>query len=94
MKDRLSHHSFVILLAMTAFSATLAWSQQISKLDRDRAKEMLADISGDIKKHYYDPKLHGLDWDAKVRETRDKIDQSPSLNMAIFPCGSRTGRAQ
>lgn len=40
-------------------------------------------VAGDVKKHYYDPKLHGLDWDAKVAETKEKIDKSPSWNVAM-----------
>jgi C-terminal processing protease CtpA/Prc len=83
MKSKSSSHYFLIILALTGCRAAFAFAQQISGIDRDRARQMLADVSADIKKHYYDPKLHGVDWDAKVRETREKIDQSPSLNMAM-----------
>jgi carboxyl-terminal processing protease len=55
----------------------------MTTFDRDRAQAMLQVIAGEVRKHYYDPKMHGLDWDAKVAETKQKIDKSPSLNMAL-----------
>jgi C-terminal processing protease CtpA/Prc len=70
-------------LGLAICGAIPAFSQQISSVDKERAHVMLNDIAADVKKHYYDPKFHGVDWDAKVRETRDKIDQSPNLNMAM-----------
>ena len=83
MKNRPFRHGFLLILIMAACSTRLLFSQQMSKLDRDRAKEMIADISADIKKHYYDPKIRGVDWEGKVRETKEKIDQSPSMSMAL-----------
>jgi carboxyl-terminal processing protease len=44
---------------------------------------MLADIENDVRKHYYDPQLHGLNWDAEVQATKQKIKDSPSLNLAM-----------
>src|SRR5262245_41049572 len=82
MKNRPLHQCFLAML-VAGCGVTFAFAQQITKLDRDRAKEMLGDISADIKKHYYDPKMHGVDWEAKVREAKEKIDQSPSMNMAM-----------
>jgi hypothetical protein len=70
-------------LAMVGCGAVGLVAQQISVVDRDRAKVMFAQISADVKKHYYDPKFHGIDWDAKNNETRDKIDHSSSLNVAL-----------
>jgi len=58
-------------------------SQQISNSDRGRVLQMLDDIAKDVQKHYYDPKFHGVDWDATVREARDKIKSAPSLNMGL-----------
>jgi len=43
------------------------WPQQITKFERDRAKVMLAEVTGEVRKHYYDPKFHGLDRDYQRR---------------------------
>jgi carboxyl-terminal processing protease len=55
----------------------------MSSLNRDRVIEMLDNVAKDIRKHYYDPELHGLDWDAKVAEAKNKIKQETSLGMAL-----------
>ncbi len=57
--------------------------QQISKGDRDLAQQMLRDVAADVKKYYYDPKLHGVDWDAKVRQARENIDKADSMDSAV-----------
>lgn len=44
---------------------------------------MLQDVTDDVKKHYYDSNLHGVDWNAKVREAKEKIDKAESLNRAL-----------
>jgi carboxyl-terminal processing protease len=60
------------------------WSQQqMSDLDRDRAQIMLQVVANEVRKNYYDPRLHGLDWDAKVAEAREKIGKTTSMNMAL-----------
>jgi carboxyl-terminal processing protease len=55
----------------------------MSNLDRDRVLGMLDVVSKDVRKHYYDPALHGLDWDARVAEAKNKIKQQTSLGMAF-----------
>ena len=67
------------LLSLPRLSA-----QQISCPDRDLAETMLESISADVRKHYYDPTFHGVDWEAKVGETKKAVDTSPSLNMALL----------
>ena len=67
------------LLVTTAISR----AQHISAFDKVRTEDMLKEIQGDVRKNYYDPGLHGLDWDTEVRATKQKIDESPSLNMAM-----------
>jgi C-terminal processing protease CtpA/Prc len=55
----------------------------MSGLDRGRAQDMLVVIANDVKKHYYDPKFHGIDFNAKVTEAKQKIDKETSFNMAM-----------
>jgi C-terminal processing protease CtpA/Prc len=56
---------------------------QFSGFERDRAIQMLQTIAGDVKKHYYDPKFHGVDWDARVKEAKERIERSTSQNAAL-----------
>ena len=72
-------------LLITVGWQILGWSQQqqMSSIDRGRAQDMLQVVAGEIKKHYYDPKFHGLDWDAKVADTKQKIASANSFNMAM-----------
>jgi C-terminal processing protease CtpA/Prc len=74
-----------LFLAAVAPLTPLTWAQQpaISSLDRGRAQDMLKTVAGEVRKHYYDPKFHGVDWDAKVAEAKDKIDKTNSMNMAL-----------
>lgn len=59
------------------------WPQQYTKSDRSFAQQMLRDVAGDVKKYYYDAKLHGVDWDARLAEARKNIDSAESLNGAV-----------
>jgi len=36
----------------------------------------------DVKKRYYDPTVHGLDFDAQVREADEKLRRATSLTEA------------
>ena len=55
----------------------------MSNLDRDRAQGILQVVANDVKKHYYDSKFHGVDFDAKVAEAKQKIAKATSFNMAM-----------
>lgn len=44
---------------------------------------MLETIASDVKKHYYDPHFHGVDWDARVLEAKQRIQKSTSQNEAL-----------
>jgi C-terminal processing protease CtpA/Prc len=60
------------------------WSQQqMSNFDRGRVQDMLQIVAKEVRKHYYDPKFHGLDWDAKVTEAKQKIEKTTSMSMAL-----------
>jgi carboxyl-terminal processing protease len=61
----------------------LSPQQQMSNLERNRAQTILQIVSSEVKNHYYDPKFHGIDWDAKVAEAKEKIEKETSFNMAM-----------
>jgi len=54
------------------------------KMARESAQSIWQAVASDIKTHYYDPKFHGLDWDAVVADTEQKIDKSASYDMALL----------
>jgi C-terminal processing protease CtpA/Prc len=57
--------------------------QKISRYDRDEVRQMLAAVSEDVEKHYYDPKFKGIDWNANIRNSQQRIDNAPSLNRGL-----------
>lgn len=71
------------VMILTGIFPPAVWPQQMSKLDRDRVQGMLEVKSKDVRKHYYDTELHGLDWNARVAEAKEKIKQQTSLGMAF-----------
>jgi hypothetical protein len=75
--------AFLVIIILACLSIPPASSQQMSSLDRGRALAMLNDVAKDVQEHYYDPQFHGVDWEATVRETKEKIKSSNSLNMAM-----------
>ena len=80
-------HRVFFIVWLSYFSVVSAFAQQpsskISKQDRDQVLAMLDSISADVKKHYYDAKLHGIDWDANIKNFREKIVNASSLNRGL-----------
>jgi C-terminal processing protease CtpA/Prc len=62
---------------------SFANAQKYSKFDRDRAEQMLRDAAADVKKYYYDPKFHGLDWDAEVQQAKQNLDKADSIDASV-----------
>ncbi len=73
------------LVLTLVFSLLVAADQpkDMSDEERNQVESMLSQISSDVPRHYYDPKLHGIDWSAKVSLAREKIKQEKSMNMAM-----------
>ena len=82
MSSRTGCVRFVLGMVLMSIAAP-TMGQQFTKLDRERVEDMLKDVSSDVKKHYYDPKYHGVDWEAKVALAKGQIDKAESLNMAM-----------
>lgn len=82
---RLSRNAFYSLAISGMLCACFASSraQTFSKTDRGVAQQMLRNVAGDVKKYYYDPKLRGLDWDAKVRQAQENIEKADSMDSAV-----------
>lgn len=72
--------SLITLLAFQVAPATA----QLSGLDRERAQTVLDGVASSIRKEYYDPKFHGIDWDAKVAEAKAGIAKANSWNAAMI----------
>lgn len=60
-----------------------AQEQRMSALDLELAKSILQHTEEDIRDHYYDPRYHGVNLDARFAEAAQKIGSAPSLNMAL-----------
>lgn len=61
-------------------------SQQPLKMDSinvDRARGMLHDAYDNLKKHYYDPKFHGLDIESRYHEFDTQIQSASSPSQAF-----------
>jgi C-terminal processing protease CtpA/Prc len=70
------------LIALAVGSAL--WPQQKqSNYDPATSRQILHDAYDAVKKNYYDPKYHGLDWDAHFREYDEKIKSAGSLSQAL-----------
>ena len=72
-------------MALVGLFATAGWSQEkINSYRRGQAQDILRYIAADVREHYYDPKLHGVDWDATVEHAKQKIDKAETLDMAFL----------
>jgi hypothetical protein len=72
------------LVGLSLLSFCRGYGQQITRLDREERQVMLKTISDDIRRDYYDPKFHGVDWDAKLAEAKQKIEQAGPKLRQIF----------
>jgi carboxyl-terminal processing protease len=72
------------LAASIALLAPLSRAQrQMTGSDREHVRGMLRDAYENVKKNYYDPTLHGLNWDARYQEYQEKIKNTNSLNQGL-----------
>jgi C-terminal processing protease CtpA/Prc len=72
------------LVTMVGLLAMPSWSQHVDRLERERAQVMLQDVDSDIRKYYYDPKLHGVDWDTKVRSAKEAIAKATTREALVL----------
>ena len=61
-------------------------AQVQATLDKDaqyQISEVLRDARDEVRKHYYDPKIHGLDWDARYRQYTEMAAKTHNLGEAF-----------
>jgi C-terminal processing protease CtpA/Prc len=68
----------VALIAQAAYS-----EQKYDAFNMARAAGVLHDAYDNVKKHYYDPKFHGLDWDARYAAAKEKMKSITSLGQGF-----------
>jgi carboxyl-terminal processing protease len=73
----------VTCVAFVVALAALPAAQGMSSADSYRVKAMLQDAYEAVKRYYYDPKFHGLDWEARYREYQKKVETAPTLNHGV-----------
>lgn len=71
------------ILGVSIGLSVAAWPQTYSKADRQLAESMLVNADVDVRKHYYDRNFHGVDWPARIEETRKNIATAQSLSAAV-----------
>ncbi len=71
-----------IVVLVAVFTTCASPCQQISRLERERSEAMLGNIADDVRAHYYDPKLHNLDWDALVGQAKQNIAKASDTAAA------------
>ena len=69
-------HALRVLTICTCFAGSAWPQQQMSSYERGRALDMLQTVSNDVKKHYYDPKFHGVNLEGRVAEAKQGIEKA------------------
>ncbi len=83
MRGKKAAATILCLTALAGFFVPAARSQRMSKDDRASVLVMLENVSKDIRKYYYDPQLHGVDWEAEVAAAKSKIKNATSSSVAL-----------
>ena len=74
----------IILLAVpVSLPAEKKSSDTMSALQRDEALQMLQDTADKVRKEYYDPAFHGVDFEARYKEAQQKIRSAQTLSQAF-----------
>jgi hypothetical protein len=73
----------VAVLVCAAFATPPSKAQQqqaaMDSGTRSELSDMLRCAYEEVNKHYYDPKLQGIDWDARYKQYQGRIANAPNL---------------
>ena len=82
MPVRLLVAYFVLFPALAAPILSFAQAQGMTRLEREERQAMLSTVYDDVRKEYYDPKFHGLDWSAQYAQAKEKVANANSKTEA------------
>lgn len=83
MKRRSSVCCFLLFAFSAAILPPVVQSQQpMTRLEREERQAMLSTVYDDVRKEYYDPKFHGIDWAAKFAETKANVAKATTKTEA------------
>ena len=71
------------VLVLVVLSAGAVQAQQPPGQQRGRMKDVLREVSQEIRKSFFDPGMRGLDWDGLTNEARERIDRAHSTSEMI-----------
>ena len=74
---------FLAAAGVLAATLSVAHSQQLRGVDRDRGREMLKQIKKDIEKNYFDPNYRGIDLDTVFQQADEKVQNAQSLGQVF-----------
>jgi len=72
-----------IVVCMVLFAGIASSQQPMSNMERGWATDMWQTVASDIRKNYYDPTFHGVNWEAKTQETKLEISKAATMDMAF-----------
>jgi carboxyl-terminal processing protease len=58
-------------------------AQSFDRIERERTLRMLDNVKDQLKKHYYDPTIRGMDVEARFKAAEEKLKQAASLGQAF-----------
>src|SRR5690348_10991616 len=81
MKSTLKRKMVTPLIGLAVFWGIVAvpWVIADDKHERGRMEDIMDVVAKDIEKHFYDPRLKGVDWKAITERARQRIRQADHL---------------
>lgn len=74
---------FILSIGLIAgFSQLSVKAQELDRIERERAKDMLKTVKNEVKNNYYDPNFHGINLEEKYKASMEKLDKAASLGQA------------
>ncbi|HEV2800950.1 MAG TPA: S41 family peptidase [Pyrinomonadaceae bacterium] len=73
----------VALFVVCAVAPQTLRAQSFDRIERERALTMLSNIKEQLKKHYYDPNMRGMDVEGRFKAAEEKVKQATSLGQAF-----------